>query len=186
MEKVTDHVVCLFVLGFDQFEFGLACPHVGCALIPAYLRSSLKLPMYLFLSFQNQQLTITPTAITFRGEELNRTRRTNWSVTSKTSIREQRLALLLVSIAVSFVLFTLPANVAFLWYEFGHIDTTKSETLTPLFITTNFMESINYSINFYIYCAVHEEIRNSFIDLCNAALSKIAFWRKSQNPTTTH
>ena len=102
-------------------------------------------------------------------------------MTSKTSIRKQRLALLLVSVAVSFVLFTLPANVAFLWYEFGQIDTTKSETLTPLFITTNFMESINYSINFYIYCAVHEEIRNSFIDLCNAALSKIVFWRKNQD-----
>ena len=192
--------VCLF-WGLSNLNHGCCtCPYVGCAFIHgllninlwfirAYLTSNLKLPMYIsiyFYSFQNQQLTITPTAITLRGEELNRTRRTNWSVTSKTSIREQRLALLLVSVAVSFVLFTLPANVAFLWYEFGHIDTTKSETLTPLFITTNFMESINYSINFYIYCAVHEEIRNSFIDLCNAALSKIVFWRKSQNPTTTH
>ena len=116
-----------------------------------------------------------------RGDELNRTRRTNWSVTSKTSIREQRLAILLVSVAVTFVIFTLPANLAFLFYEFGGIDTSKSETLTPLFIITNFMESINYSINFYIYCAVHEEIRHSFIDLCNAVLSKIIFWRKNQN-----
>ena len=106
-------------------------------------------------------------------QEVNKTRRTNWSVTSKKSLREQRLAILLVSIAVSFVTLTLPANVAFIWYEVKSINTDQSEAFTPLFVVSNFLESINYSINFYIYCAVHKEIRHSFIDLCYAILSKI-------------
>ena len=38
----------------------------------------------------------------------------------------------------------------------------------PLIIVTNFFETLNYAANFYIYCAVHKEIRQSFVDLCRA------------------
>ena len=130
--------------------------------------------MIFFFVFQNPNSSVIGTSVA----ELNQTRRTNWSVSSKKSIREQRLAILLVSIAVTFLIFTLPANIAFMWYEFGSIDTSKSEKLTPFFIITNFFESINYSINFYIYCAVHAEIRSSFIDLCHAVISKITCGKK--------
>ena len=110
-------------------------------------------------------------AVSNSTEETNQTRRKNWSVTSKASIREQRLARLLVIIAFSFVILTLPANIAFMWYTFTNINTTNEESMSSLFIITNFLESINYSINFYIYIYVHDEIRLSFLDLCKAVFT---------------
>lgn len=98
------------------------------------------------------------------------TGRQNWAVTSKKSIHEQKLAVLLVVIACSFVLLTLPANIAYI--VFRHIfkedineGNIEYNDWIPLFAITNFLESVNYSINFYIYCAVHDDIRQSFVDL---------------------
>lgn len=88
-------------------------------------------------------------------------RRENWSVSSKQSLHEQKLAVLLVAIACSFVVLTLPANIVYI-IDFEPID-MSSKAKTALFAITNFMESVNYSANFYTYCAVHQEIRQSFV-----------------------
>ena len=118
-------------------------------------------------------------------EDATNARRKNWSVSSSKSIREQRLAKLLVSIAIAFVFLTLPANLAFIWYLFDTKDTTNEEQNTLLFIITNFLESLNYSLNFYIYCAVHEEIRHSFLDLCRSVLFFITCGQISQSSNRT-
>lgn len=94
-------------------------------------------------------------------------RRQNWAVACKKSIQEQKLATLLVVIACSFVILTLPANIAYIIFQL----VIKEENATynssfPLFAITNFLESVNYSINFYIYCVVHDDIRQSFVDFC--------------------
>lgn len=88
-------------------------------------------------------------------------RREKWSITSKQSIHEQKMAVLLVIIACSFVLLTLPANIVYI-IDFDTIEIDGKSKAT-LFAITNFMESVNYSANFYTYCAVHEEIRESFV-----------------------
>ena len=103
-----------------------------------------------------------------------------WSVTNKASIKEQKLTILLVFIAVSYLVFTLPADITFVLVNLdipliGHIH-------EPLIIVTNFIETLNYAANFYIYCAVHREIRESFVDLCRA-LAKLCYHRSSSSLT---
>ena len=94
-----------------------------------------------------------------------------WSVTNKTSIKEQKLTVLLVIIAVSYLVFTLPANVSFVYYNLNIVDIEALDAIhEPAVIITNFLESLNYAANFYIYCAVHKEIRDSFVHLCKTCL----------------
>lgn len=94
-------------------------------------------------------------------------RKINWSATSVQCLYEQKLAVLLVVIVCSFICLTLPANLAYLTYEvFFKLQNDKYNELLPLFAITNFMETVHYSANFYIYIAVHEEIRNAFIAFC--------------------
>ena len=97
--------------------------------------------------------------------DINETRKV-WSVTNKASIKEQKLAILLVFIAVSYLVFTLPADITFVLVN---LDIPLiGRVHEPLIIVTNFFETLNYAANFYIYCAVHREIRQSFVDLCRA------------------
>ena len=115
----------------------------------------------------------------FESPEANHIqRRSLWSAGNLLSIKEQRMAFLLVAIAMTFLVFTLPANLAFIWYtwQVHYCDcdfTVVAENATPLFIITNFFESFNYSINFYMYCGVHKEIRNSFWDMSKCLFSRL-------------
>ena len=114
-----------------------------------------------------------------------------WSVTNKTSVKEQKLAVLLVIIAVSYLVFTLPANVSFIYYNMNLNVEVLNGIHEPVIMITNFLESLNYAANFYIYCAVHKEIRDSFVHLCKTCL----FWvtckkfqydiKESTGPITT-
>ena len=101
------------------------------------------------------------------NQDVHQNRRA-WSVHNKTSIKEQKLASLLVIIAVSYFIFTLPANVTFVLVNLPINVKSIQEIYYPLTFVTNFFESLNYAANFYIYCAVHSEIRESFLELCKA------------------
>ena len=101
------------------------------------------------------------------NQDIHQNRRA-WSVHNKTSIKEQKLASLLVIIAVSYFIFTLPANVTFVLVNLPLNVKSVQDNYYPLTFITNFFESFNYAANFYIYCAVHSEIRESFLDLCKA------------------
>ena len=89
-----------------------------------------------------------------------------WSVTNKTSVNEQNLAHVMVYIAISYVIFTTPANIEFVIYNLP-IDLVDSlENIhKPIAIITNFWESLHYALKFYIYFFVHQDIRKSCIDL---------------------
>ncbi len=95
-----------------------------------------------------------------QDREHHQNRRKTWSVTSSISLREQRLAYLLLSLAVSFVVLTLPANIVFIYFIAN--DGKASVMLTTV---SNLLESLNYCLNFYVYCAVHKEIRDCFVEL---------------------
>ena len=97
-----------------------------------------------------------------------------WSVTNKTSVKEQKLAILSVIIAVSYLIFTFPGNVAFVVYNLPNKIESINATYQPVTIITNFLEYFNYAVNFYIYCAVHGEIRESFLDLCKALMHLVS------------
>ena len=101
------------------------------------------------------------------NQDVHQNRRA-WSVHNKTSIKEQKLASLLVIIAVSYFIFTLPANVTFVLVNLPINVKSIQDIYYPLTFVTNFFESLNYAANFYIYCAVHSEIRESFLELCKA------------------
>ena len=97
----------------------------------------------------------------------NEQRRETWSVTNTRSLKEQKMAILLLLVAFIFIIFTLPANIAYVYYCF------TGNHRGPLFVITNFLESVNYSLNFYLYILVHEEIRHSFLDLCKVIVNFI-------------
>merc|ERR1711976_685716 len=102
------------------------------------------------------------------NQDVNENRRA-WSVHNKTSIQEQKLTILLVIIAVSYFFFTLPGNVSFILFNLpDNIGDEIKNLHDPLSFITNFLESLNYAANFYIYCAVHEELRGSFLDMCKS------------------
>ena len=127
--------------------------------------------------------------MTNRKKRMQRDRRTNqafedghenkrvWSVMNRTSVKEQKLAFLSVIIAVSYLIFTFPGNVAFVVYNLPNRIESINDTYQPVTIITNFLEYLNYAANFYIYCAVHVEIRQSFGDLCQAILRFISCGR---------
>ena len=99
-----------------------------------------------------------------------------WSVTNKTSVKEQKLASLALTIAASYLIFTFPGDVAFVVYNLPNRIAGISATYQPVTIITNCLEYFNYAANFYIYCAVHVEIRESFFDLCKAFSANFFFW----------
>ena len=97
----------------------------------------------------------------------NEQRRAAWSVTNTRSVKEQKMAILLLLVAFIFIIFTLPANIIYVYYCLTGFNRG------PWFIITNFLESVNYSLNFYVYILVHEEIRHSFLDLCKVIVNFI-------------
>ena len=91
-----------------------------------------------------------------------------WSVTNKTSVNEQNLAHVMVYIAISYVVFTTPANIEFTVYNLPfYIDwVNRYENIRkPIVIITNFLETLHYASKFYICFWVHQDIRKSCIDL---------------------
>ena len=91
-----------------------------------------------------------------------------WSVTNKTSVNEQNLAHVMVYIAISYVVFTTPANVEFTIYNLPfYIDwVNRYENIRkPIVIITNFLETLHYALTFYIYFWVHQDIRKSCIEI---------------------
>ena len=91
-----------------------------------------------------------------------------WSVTNKTSVNEQNLAHVMVYIAISYVVFTTPANIEFTIYNLPfYIDwVNRYENIRkPIVIITNFLETLHYALKFYIYFWVHQDIRKSCIEI---------------------
>ena len=106
-------------------------------------------------------------------EEIHQTRKA-WTVTSRTSIKEQSLAVMTVYVAISFLLFTLPSNVASFVYNLP-IEYLKDSIVSvyrPTIIITNFAESLHYAIKFYIYFWVHQEIRESCMDFLQVCINR--------------
>lgn len=86
-----------------------------------------------------------------------------FTLPSKSSIKEIRLTLLLLSIVLSHILLTLASNVInFIWtifpkYWSGIADRVIYESVGDI------MCCINYSMNFYLYCLTNKEIREAVI-----------------------
>jgi hypothetical protein len=133
-----------------------------------------------------KDVTMTTVHRTEVGAEANNRRRSRWSVTNMRSVKEQKMATVLVTIAIAFVILTLPANIAFIVYSLKKVQTSQgSEDATPYFIVTNFLESVNYALNFYIYCAVHKEIRDSFLDMFKAVVNTVTCGRHCSSSGTS-
>ena len=106
-----------------------------------------------------------------------------WSVTNKTSVNEQNLAHVMVNIAISYVVFTTPANVEFTIYNLPfYIDwVNRYENIRkPIVIITNFLETLHYALKFYIYFWVHQDIRKSCIEIFKICF-KMSNSKKSEN-----
>ena len=97
-------------------------------------------------------------------EHQHQARRKAWSVISSTSLREQRMAYLLVALAFVYLVLTMPANITFIYF-------VANDGNAPVVWTsaTNLLESLNYSLNFYVYCVVHREIRDCFAEMMTRA-----------------
>lgn len=76
---------------------------------------------------------------------------------------EHMMAKLTLIVATSFVIFTLPANIVYLQFVFY----PKSQQMPDYFLMevsiTNFLEAVNYSFNFYLYCVVNGDIRRAVL-----------------------
>ena len=106
-----------------------------------------------------------------------------WSVTNKTSVNEQNLAHVMVYIAISYVVFTTPANIEFTVYNLPfYIDwVNRYENIRkPIVIITNFLETLHYALTFYIYFWVHQDIRKSCIEIFKICF-KMSNSKKSEN-----
>ena len=100
----------------------------------------------------------------------NQQRRQNWSVTNSRSVKEQKLAIILLMIAVKFLILTLPANIAYSIWALSDDPLKTNIRNEPLIFVSNLLESVNYSLNFYIYILIHKEIRGFFFDMSRAVV----------------
>ena len=111
-------------------------------------------------------------------------RKIRWSVSNTQSLKEQRMALVLVMIAFTFVVFTLPASICFICNTFiNHFDLTENLVFIHV---TNLMESSNYSLNFYLYILIHKEIRTYFLEFCKNVKSCLFYHETYSYDTTTN
>ena len=69
-----------------------------------------------------------------------------WSVTNKTSVKEQKLASLALTIAASYLIFTLPGDVAFVVYNLPNRIARISATYQLVTIITNKMTSFTMKV----------------------------------------
>ena len=94
------------------------------------------------------------------------------------------MALVLVMIAFTFVVFTLPASICFICNTFiDHFDLIQNLVFIHV---TNLMESSNYSLNFYLYILIHKEIRTYFLEFCKNVKSCLFYHETYSYDTTTN
>ena len=96
--------------------------------------------------------------------------------TNKTD-RTIKYSILSMSIAFVFVILTLPANIPLIAYPTIHkpFSWGKSNVYRSV---TNFLEALNYSSNFFIYCIANSEIRNAAWENIKCCLNCLRFYRK--------
>ena len=97
-----------------------------------------------------------------------------WTVNNKTSMNEQNLAHVMVYIAISYVVFTTPANIEFVVYNLPFDWVDRSENIhKPIVIITNFFETLHYALKFYIYFWMHQDIRKSCIGFFKTCFNRL-------------
>ena len=97
-----------------------------------------------------------------------------WTVNNKTSVNEQNLSHVMVYIAISYVVFTTPANIEFVVYNLPFDWVDRPEKIhKPIVIITNFLETLHYALKFYIYFWMHQDIRKSCIGFFKTCFNRL-------------
>ena len=87
-----------------------------------------------------------------------------FTLPSKSSIKEIRLTLLLLSIVLSHILLTLASNVInFIWTIFPKYWSEVDDRVIYESVG-DILCCVNYSMNFYLYCLTNKEIREAVLD----------------------
>ena len=87
---------------------------------------------------------------------------------SASAVDEVTMARLMIVVAILFLGCNIPANATYMRFMFDPNFRGNQDFASNLITVTNFFECINYSMNFYIYCAVNGDIRRTVKSILNS------------------
>ena len=93
-------------------------------------------------------------------------------VSSKNVQRQRRLKAernligMLLKVSLTYFILTLPANVVYFYWEAKSASGIEPTVMDQILIDiTNLLETCNYGVNFYLYCATNGELRKEALKL---------------------
>ena len=95
--------------------------------------------------------------------------RKQYHVPRQSHRRQNRITLLLIIIAVTFIVLVFPSELMDFFMDYVKLDQTKTEIFLAIRVLTNALQMINFSCNFLLYCALNVHFRTVLKDmiLCN-------------------
>lgn len=129
------------------------------------------------VSTDDTMKTVRPSSVKRHGKLAPRPSKQEIFVSSRNIQRQRRLKAernligMLLKVSLTYFILTLPANVVYFYWEAKSGSGAEPTVLDQILIdVTNLLETCNYGVNFYLYCATNGELRKEALQLVEGTL----------------